>query len=198
MRVLLLPLFLLVFWGCRDRRIVSEQELKAYVMEPENGLRQKVEKNGVDIEVIYRPTELVLAQQLDGIADQRERTNAFKKFDSLTYFIIKFSREGQEIENGYVADQAMFVNVINYLSSSIASNFYVMCNQDTIRAFDAVYARMFGSATSTSVMVVFNGDLSAKKGKLKFFFDDTLLGLGLNKFEFDISDIKKAPTLNLN
>ena len=184
--------------ACQEKKIVSEQELKDYVLDPENGLRKQSEKNGVDLEVIYRPSELIIAQQLDGINDKEERSKTIKSFDSLTYFVLKLSRKGQEIENAYVSDEAKFVQVINYLSSSIGSNIYLLQESDTIRALDAVYTRMFGSATSTSVMAVFDTNLKEEKGSLKFYLDDTELGLGKNEFVFDISDIKKAPTINLN
>lgn len=198
MRTSLLILLILTLFACNEQRVVTEQELKAYVLDPENGLRKQKEKNGVDIEVIYRPTELVLAQQLDGITDQQERRRTFENFDSLSYFVIKLSRKGQEIENAYVSDNDQFVRVINYLSSSIGANIYMVAEKDTIRALDAVYARMFGSASATSVMAVFDKDIRYLNGQLKFYLDDTQLGLGQNVFEFDLNDIKKAPTLNLN
>lgn len=192
-------LFLMLsLMACQEKKIVSEQELKDYVLDPENGLRKQREKNGVDLEVIYRPSELIMAQQLDGINDKEERVKTIKSFDSLTYFVLKLSRKGQEIENAYVSDEAKFVQVINYLSSSIGSNIYLLHESDTIHALDAVYTRMFGSATATSVMTVFDTDLEKKSGTVKFYLDDTGLGLGKNEFVFDISDIKKAPTINLN
>jgi hypothetical protein len=198
MRPVFLILFLLVVSACTQQKVVSEQELKAYVLDTKNGLRKETEKNDVTIEVLYRPTELVLAQQLDGVTDQNERRKTIANFDSLSYFVLKLSRKGQEIENAYVSDNEKFVHVINYLSSSIGKNIYLVTERDTIHALDAVYARMFGASTATSVMIVFDEKLRARSGDIKFCLNDTELGLGQNEFEFDLSDIKKAPTLNLN
>jgi hypothetical protein len=198
MRVVFILLAMLTLMACREKKIVSEEELKAYVMDPENGLRQQKESNGIDVEVIYRPSELVLAQQLDGMTNAAERINTIKNFDSLSYFVVKLSRKGQEVENVFVSDNEKFVRVINYLSSAIAQNIYIINDKDTIPALDAVYARMFGAATSTSVMAVFDTDFRKRNGDLRFFLDDTELGLGQNEFAFTINDIKKAPTLNLN
>jgi hypothetical protein len=198
MKLSLTLFVLLILFACREQRIVSEQELKDYIMEPENGLRKHHEKNSIDIEVIYRPTELVLAQQLRGVTDEAERVKTIQNFDSLSYFIIKLSRKGREIENAYAGDTEKFLKVIRYLSSELPANIYLINNRDTIPALDAVYARMFGAATATSVMAVFDCNLQKKKGTMKLCLDDTELGLGQNQFQFDLSDIKKAPTLNLN
>jgi hypothetical protein len=198
MRVVFVLLAMLTLVACNEKKVVSEEELKAYVMDPENGLRQQKESNGIDVEVIYRPSELVLAQQLDGMTNAAERINTIKNFDSLSYFVVKLSRKGQEVENVFVSDNEKFVRVINYLSSAIAQNIYIINDKDTIPALDAVYARMFGAATSTSVMAVFDTDFRKRSDDLKFFLNDTELGLGQNEFAFTINDIKKAPTLNLN
>lgn len=188
----------LTILACTEKRMVSEQELKDYIIDPSNGLRKQTSKNGIDIEVLYRPTELVLARQLDGLADPRERLKELNNFKDLSYFLIHLSRDGQEIENAYASDPDKFVNVISHLSSKMSQNIYLVHDVDTIPALDAVYTRMFGSATATSVMAVFNSDLKGKSGVLKFLLEDTELGLGQNKFEFDLSDIKAAPTLNMN
>lgn len=196
-RILILFVALEAF-ACGGNGILSEQGLRDYVMEPENGLRKHCEKNGIDVEVIYRPTELILAQQLQGLTDQQERIRTIRNFDSLSYFVVKFSRNGKEVENRYARDPEEFLRVTNYLSSGIAKDICLILSTDTLFALDAVYARMYGAATATSVMAVFDADLKEKSGIITFCLDDTELGIGRNSFDFDLSDIKKAPTLNLN
>lgn len=198
MRVLLIILVFSGLLSCGGRSIVSEQELKDYIMDPEHGLCRREAKNGIDMEVVYRPSELVSAQQVAGVTDQKEREKIIRNFASLTYFIIKLSRNGQEIENAYVSDNDKFLQVTSYLSAGIAQDLYLVNKGDTIRALDAVSTRMFGAATATTVMAIFDTDVKDKDGSLRFCFDDTGLGLGLNEFEFDTDDINKAPTLNLH
>lgn len=184
--------------GCNEQRVVSEAELKSYILDPENGLIVAKSKNDAAIEVLYRPSVLVSALQIDGVTDKEERSKTIKQFDSLTYFVVRLSRNGQEIENAFVSDPEKFTKVISYLSSTVAGNIYLTTPNDTIYALDAVYTRMFGAATATSVMAVFDTDVKDLEGTVNLHFDDTELGLGLNEFEFDANDIKKTPTLNLN
>jgi hypothetical protein len=195
------PLILLAFsilLSCAGRSVVSEQELKDYLMDPEHGLSRHEAKKGIDMEVVYRPSELVAAQQVDGVTDKKEQERIIRNFDSLAYFILKLSRNGQEIENAYVSDNDKFLQVTSYLSSGIAQDLYLVNKEDTIRALDAVYTRMFGAATATTVMAIFDADVKDWDGSVTFCFDDTGLGLGINEFEFDTNDINKAPTLNLH
>ena len=198
MRLFFVPLIACVLLSCQKQKMVSQEELKKYILDPENGLIVKAKKNDVDIEALYRPNALVIAQQIDGVTDKAERTKVIKNFDSLTYFVIKLSRNGQEIENGYVFDPDKFLKVANYLASGVAQNIYLTTSTDTIPALDAVYTRMFGAATATTVMAIFDADVRELTGTLQLHLDDTELGLGLNEFEFDTNNIKNAPTLNLN
>jgi hypothetical protein len=198
MRSLFTLLMIGSLMGCSEQRVVSEAELKSYILNPENGLIVTRNKNDVAIDVLYRPSVLVSALQIDGITDKEQRNKTIKQFDSLTYFIIRLSRNGQEIENAFVSDPEKFSKVISYLSSAVAGNIYLTTPNDTLRALDAVYTRMFGAATATSVMVVFDTNAKDLEGTVNLHFDDTELGLGLNEFEFDADNIKKTPTLNLN
>lgn len=193
-----ITLVFLAGMACQHKEILTEQALKEYVLDPDNGLFKQKESHGVNIAVFYRPSALVTAQQLDGMIDKESRARTIKTLDSLTYFVIKFSRNGQEIENAFASDEPKFLNVINYLSSSIGRDIYLLNKGDTINALDAVYAPMFGAASATSVMAVFKTDLRQRSGSVKFCVDDTKLGVGKNEFEFDLKNIRNTPTLNLN
>jgi hypothetical protein len=198
MKNILTLIVLVAMVSCNGRAVVSEEELKAYIVDPENGLIKTTSKGDVNINVIYRPSELVVAQQIDGVTDKAEIQRAHVDFDGLTYFVLKMDRNGQEIENKLVSDPERFGQVISHLSSRIASDIYVIGDKDTVYAVDAIYTRMFGSAAATSVMVVFDKSIKQNEGPLTFHLDDETLGLGHLNFKFLSSDIKKAPTLNLN
>lgn len=192
--ILLVPMILL---SCQERATVTKRELQEYILDPQNGLIKQASRQGIDIEVLYRPTELIIAQQLDGVSDERQRSKEIEGFKGLSYFILRLSREGKEIENAYAGDPQRFATIVNYLSSALARNIYLVNNGDTITALDVVYTRMFGSATATSVMAVFNTDIKKRAGSLKFCIDDSQLGIGKNEFTFALSDIRNVPKLNL-
>jgi hypothetical protein len=195
-----LPLFFLVllwFSACKPKTI-SLDDLKKYPMDADNGLIQKIEKGDIVLEMYYKPKELIIAQQLTGVVDAEERNKITHQFDSLDYFVLRLSRKGNEIENSFAGDQQQFTEVVNYLSYEIAQNFSLTCGADTLAVLDAVYARTFGSATATSVMAVFQSNLTHRGEDAKVYFNDKRFGTGLSEFVFESDKIQSIPTLKYN
>lgn len=174
---------------------MSVAELNRYILEEKNGLIKKISKNGVELEVLFRPSRLVAAQQLTGITDVTERHKIKSEFDTLNYFVLHLSRKGAEIENSFVSTPSQFTELIDYLSFGVSRDIYLVIGRDTVRALDAVYARTFGSADATSVIVVFGGGALKKNGDPIFCFDDSVVGTGLTKFPFKKDDLEEVPTL---
>ncbi|MBA4056947.1 MAG: hypothetical protein C0490_19690, partial [Marivirga sp.] len=119
-------------------------------------------------------------------------------YDSLNYFILHFSRNGKEIESAFVSDPANFKKIIDYLSFDLRNNIFLIRGSDTTQALDVVYARTFGGSEGTSVLAVFSENLKETGSTIKVCLDDTMLGLGLTEFEFDVNDIKNTPNLMFN
>ena len=188
-----------VMLGSCTKDNVTVPELKAYLTDEKNGLTKTISKEGVTVEVTYRPTDLVWANELVKTKDKELQNEIQKTYDSLIYFVFNFSRNGSEIENRYVSDPAKFTNVINYLSYDIDQDLYIVVGKDTTQALDVVFSRSFGGANATNLMAVFGGtDLTNTNKDLKVLFNDTMFGLGSNQFEFKINDIKNTPSLMLN
>jgi hypothetical protein len=120
------------------------------------------------------------------------------QYDSLDYFILRLSKNGKEIENGFVSNSERFSNVVSYLSSSLAERVYLVLDRDTIPALDAMYARTFGATTATQVMLIFKSNLVHQDGNVKLVYDDNFFGTGLNEFQFDVKNIKRIPRLNFH
>ncbi len=196
-RLYILLIFIFIT-SCSYRKVVSAPELKEYILNEEHGLYKKTVKNEVTIEAFYRPAELVWARDLAEIHDPQKRKEQKEIYDSLTYFTLHFSRNGKEIENAYVSDPTKFKAVVSYLSFDINNDLFLLQQKDTTNALDVVYSRTFGIADGTSVMAIFNKNMSNCDGSLKLCFNDTMFDTGLTEFVFESNDIKKAPTLTSN
>ncbi|HEY8936107.1 MAG TPA: hypothetical protein VIM65_12835 [Cyclobacteriaceae bacterium] len=183
--------------ACSGKR-VSEQELKSYILNDENGLHKNRKINDIDIDVFYRPAELVWIKDLEEISDPVKREAQQEAIDTLSYFMFHFSRNGKEIENAYVSNSSEFTSVINYLSFDIANDIHIISGSDTTDALDVMYARTFGGMGSTGVMAIFNKDVRKNNKNIKVYFDDSVFGTGNSEFDFLIDDIKKTPTLTIN
>lgn len=189
-------LLTLIFYRCNPDSI-SEDELKKYITNPSNGLIKKIDKGDIVLEMLYKPDDLILLQELDDIQDHDERLLAIAKYDSLDYFILTIAKQGQEIESSYV-NSGQFVEVINYLGGGISEDISLLIGDESNKVLSVAYVGSFGMANKTQVMCVFNSFLLSKHGKASIHFDDSILGTGLNIFEFSIDQIKKTPRLKLN
>lgn len=178
--------------ACDVHHAVSSDELKAYALNAENGLIKSITDSDVAMELVYRPKDLVLEQEADG--DLERWKEAAQKLDSLDYFVLRLSRNGEEIENTYAGNPDKFSQVISYLSASIAENIYLQ-KEKKYYPESAILIRSYGMAGATSVLVVFKTCLYQQEGSFSVVFDDPLFGTGQNEFPFRCIDIKKTPRL---
>jgi hypothetical protein len=182
---------------CTDRYI-SRDELKAYPLNVKNGVIKSIDKSGIQIDAYYRSKDLIIAQELTPPVADTDLNKIESQYDSLDYFILRLSKNGKEIENGFVSNSERFSNVVSYLSSSLAERVYLVLDRDTIPALDAMYARTFGATTATQVMLIFKSNLVHQDGNVKLVYDDNFFGTGLNEFQFDVKNIKRIPRLNFH
>ncbi len=190
-------MLLLLFSGCS--RTVSRQELLTYTFDPDHGLYQKLEKDDALIEVIYRPSDLILYQQLKGESRSAAQIDSMKNYyRSLDYFLIRLSRNGKEINIPYAGNPSRFNQVNDYLNFNIGKDVSLVHDKDIIPVLDFIHTRTFGSSPSSDILFAFKSGLTNKSGEVKVLFDDHAFGLGLNQFTFNCNDIKSAPHIDFN
>src|SRR5258706_15726119 len=82
-----LVLLLFSFLGCS--KVVSKQELLNYTLDSENGLLKKEEKSNSVVEVLYRPNDLMLLQEIKGRSFDFSQIDSVKKyFQGFSYFLL--------------------------------------------------------------------------------------------------------------
>jgi hypothetical protein len=184
----------ILFFSCTGRKVVTEQELKQYVFNPENGMIKTIDKNGVRLEASYRPSELMIARQLDAQFSAEKKSVTIDNFLRLSYFILRLSKGGREVES-YFAGGPEYLEVEQYLSGGIAKDLRLITDNDTLEPEDILYSKMYGSADATAIMAVFKTDVFKASGDVTLVYDDTKFDLGHNEFVFDYAQLKKLPTL---
>jgi hypothetical protein len=184
----------MLFGLCSEKSALPEGDLKAYVMNPENGLVKAIEKNGIRSELIYRPKELLIVQEVgyDSLGWLQEKA----KLKGNEYFTLRFSKDGDEIENSYISQPEKHASVINYLNGQIAEDIHIVIGDKKINIETAIFAPSFGSSNFSSIMIMTRCNLlESKTGSFLVVFDDTKLGLGRCEFRFDFRDIANVPKL---
>jgi len=174
---------------------LNKEQLRAYVLDVENGLHQVTTSNGIKMEVLYRPLDLIAEQNVD-IKQKEEFEAELKRLDSLDFFIIKLSRDGHEIENQY-AGTNRYERITNYLNGGMAQDLQLKVNNMAISPEGVVFAPSFGGADGSSVLVTFKSKLKSARGEFVLLFNDTLLGMGRMEFTFQTDALRKCPSLTI-
>lgn len=186
----------LIAIGC-STPLLSDTELTQYIMSDENGLIKSWESGDDRIEVVYSPSDLVMVRDLRALATDEERKEYLKAYDTISYFIMRLSHNGKEIENSFASNPSMFTSVVEYLGDGILADLSVVTESDTVPAIAVSYMRAFGTSNKTSLLCAFGEDLRDKKGTIKLIFSDSKLGTGTHEFVFKASSIKDIPLLKL-
>lgn len=182
-----------VLVSCGGPKTVSIDELKGFIQEPEHGLIQTIAMNGITLEVLYRPKDFVIAQDIDS-DEEKEWLKAREKLDSLDYFVLKISRSGEEVQNKFAGNQSRFDNAINYLSNGIQEDVSIV--EDGGKVFEAEstsFAPTFGISDGTRVLLVFKTFLQEDPRDFIITFDDGMFGSGRSEFRFEGDNIEKVP-----
>jgi hypothetical protein len=191
-------IFLLVFLAaCGQKQLtLSQEELMKYVLNPENGLSTTIDKEGVKLQVHYRPKDLIVLQNLtqSSKAEIDSIRNSLSEYD---YFILGLSRDGREIETAYAGDQAKYTSVVQYLGAGVSENIHLINERDTVALYEALYIPHYGSSNMTSILLIFKGGVVKDDDRIKIVFDDPVFGTGKTEFDFEVNKLTRAPNIDV-
>jgi hypothetical protein len=188
--------FLFMITACYHRTpYVSRSELVQYSLNPENGLIHSTNREGLEIQALYRPKELIM--------DQLRDTEKQQEWDSLTvalsdysYFIIKLSRANKEIETHFAAVPEAHRELQVYLNGAIGNDFVLISGRDTVSVDQVLYTPYFGTSGQTSLMLIFRSGSVTRHRDFALVYNDSFLGSGLSLFKFERKKINRIPHLN--
>lgn len=180
--------------SCNSPEYLPEKDLHSYVLDEDNELAKSVAAGNTKIKVIYRPTDLLVAQELRSSASPSREEIAGKreKYRHHYYFILSLSQSGKDIltPNG----QAGFSELLQTISFRMNEVVNLTTSQrDTISVADFVYNRTFGLSNSTDILLVFDKSEIGKTEKIWINLDEFGLGLGRQSIEFDVRKLEEAP-----
>jgi len=188
-----------VLLGCSTPEYLSEEALKAYVLESENGVTKKHETNGFQSIVTLRPNDLLILQETRGEVEVDSTTlkKLSNKYKDYYYFILSLSKESKEAEYQTGKGFGQFSDVVQTLSFRMADYVNLTTNtQDTIPVGDYIYPRTFGMSNASTLMFAFNKEKTIDKEWIQFNMKEFGLGIGNQNFRFKIEDLTKVPKIN--
>jgi hypothetical protein len=181
-----------------EQEAKSVQEILSYCNDPIHGTHKVIEQGDFKLEIIYRPLELIVAQEINGLSLlPKQIDSVYSLFKGFDYFLLRIGKRGHEIETYYAHDRVKFSQVNNYLAFKIGEDIKLIHKTDTLNTKGVIHTRTFGSSSSTDLLIAFESSLPKRKGSVQLIFNDTMFDTGLHISEFNTSDIRSIPSLDL-
>ncbi|KFF12002.1 hypothetical protein [Flavobacterium hydatis] len=193
---LLLLLLLFIITSC-SKTFDTQEEMYDYIKDEDNGYCYKKTVAGVDYILQYRPTDLLVQQELGDNIDPLQIEKLRQKYSKYLYFNISMSKNNQELLNNVAGDKAKFGQMVNDLAFGIEEKLHVYTpTKDTLTMADFIYPRMYGMSNSTSIMIVYPRENKfMKQDHLNFVIEDLGLETGDIKFKLNTKALTNEPQL---
>jgi len=190
-------IILLVFISSCNKAFDTQEEMNNYIKEEDNGYHYKKTIAGVDYVLQYRPTDLLVKQELGEGKNPVLVDKLRKQYGQYLYFNLSMSKNNQELLNGVAQDKAKFGQMVNELAFGMEEKLHLYTpTKDTLALADFIYPRMYGMSSSTAIMIVYPRDPKyLKQEYLNFVVEDLGLDTGDIKFKIDTKALTNEPQL---
>ena len=195
---IVLFVFVLQFFSCNQNTFNSEAELIDYLKDEKNGYIQHKSINGYDFTLMYKPTDVLVKQELGDNGFSKDKIKKLRaKYSKYLYFNLSMSRDNQELLSTTPKSRNEFGTMVNQLAFGMQDKVNLFTKQkDTIDLIDFIYPRMYGMSKATTIMFVYPRDeKKLKEDVLNFAIEDLGLYTGEVKFKIETENIKNEPKL---
>jgi hypothetical protein len=197
LRMRLIFISVLSLYSCNNKTFDNEEDLMVYLEDQSNGYIQHKTVNGVDFLLMYRPTDLLVSQDLENENVSNNKLSELKnKYSKYMYLNLSMSKNNQELLSAATKNRNEFGTMVNRLAFDMNDKVHLYTqNKDTLKMLDFIYPRMYGMSKSTTLMFVYSRE-KLKQGFLNFTIEDIGLYTGEVKFKIDIEKIIEEPRLS--
>ena len=175
----------------------TQEEMYTYIQDEDNGYHYKKTVMGVDYVLQYRPTDLLVKQEMGDQTEARQVERLRNKYGKYLYFNLSMSKNNQELLNGLAHDKAKFGQMVNDLAFGMEEKVHLYTpEKDTLAMADFIYPRMYGMSDATTIMIVYPRESTfLNKDYLNFVIEDLGLDTGDVKFKLNTQALQKEPQL---
>ncbi len=186
---------LITLFSCQKKEFDSLEGLNSYVAEEENGLKYSKTVNGINYVLQYRPTDVLVHQELSAEKGQSIEKLRGKYKDQL-YFNLSMSMNNKELLSN-VGDRQKFADLVNELLFNMDERVYLVgSSKDTIPLIDFVYPRMYGMYPSTTILLVYPREkINVKETYLNLIVEDIGFNTGEVKFKVSANALINEPEI---
>ncbi|MBO2009605.1 hypothetical protein [Hymenobacter negativus] len=177
-------------------------QYRAYLANPAHGFTQTQEANGISVTCTYRPTDLLVSQELAQNANSTtsaQLDSVRRSYAGKTCFALALAKDSTAIENQFATNPTAFTQTLTYLSNGIAADvFLVTSPRDSVPALVSMYPRQYGNTPRSTVLLIFDThQLNLEQG-FHLTFRSTAFNLGTLRFPFPAATLADLPALKFN
>lgn len=186
-----------IFQSCSNNTFETEADMLSYLQDDANGYTIVKTVNGVNFRLMYKPTDLLVKQELGDSISAVQVEKLRDKYSEYLYFSLSMSKNNQELLSTAPKNRNEFGAMVNQLAFGMGDkvNLYTQ-EKDTLNMLDFVYPRMYGMSRSTTILFVYPRDKKALNSEvLNFTVEDLGLYTGEVKFKIATDKIIGEPKL---
>lgn len=183
---------------CSCNKIVDKKSLTMYLDDPDNGLRKEVQVGDYTIRLTYRPTELIMEQNLREEQDLKKKEEKKKQFETYYYFILNMSLGDKDLLYKGSESKEQFSVSLNKLNFGLSDYVYALTDKkDTLLLSDYYVPNLYGMGGSTQIMLAFPRSNNRTFKELEIRLKELGFGTGEQRFIFQKKDLDNIPELKL-
>ncbi|AUP79684.1 hypothetical protein C1H87_13595 [Flavivirga eckloniae] len=192
-------LIVILFLSCNQKTFNNETALLDYIKDETNGYTQHKTINGVDYTLTYRPTDMLVKQELSDQTDKEQAKTLRNKYGKYIYFNLSMSMNNQELLSVAPKNQIEFGQMVNQLAFGMNEKVHLYTqSKDTLEMADFIYPRIYGMSRATTIMFVYpRNKIILNEPYLNFTIEDLGLYTGEVKFKVLTEKIQNEPRLEL-
>ena len=182
-------MFLGCLLACKQVDKKNAESVTKYINDSGNELHKVKEIDKLKYSLTYRPTILMVEQELGGKIEEQAAKKAYAKYKPYYYFILNMSVDDKDALYKGSASQAQFSENIQKFSFQMGDYVYAYTDKDTIGLADFYTPNMYGYAKSTQVLLVFDR-AKIKEKHFNINIEELGFGVGRQTFEFNKDDLE--------
>lgn len=186
--IFLFLLLVLCVSSCKQQEFTNRDQLYNFISKESNGYLVAKQLGGVKVELMYKPTDLIVLENLPEKFNKGMVENYRKQFTDNLYFLLRVSVNNNDLLKQLPRDNNDFANWTNKLTFGMGQEVNLQNEKGEEFALkDYVYPRMYGSSRANTMMFIFS--------KTSDLTDDIIFtlnefGLGTGELNFRISSNK--------
>lgn len=192
-------LLILCLSNCTTKSFDTKDALWEYLEEKENGYLQEKNINGYNFSLLYKPTDLLVEQELCEDRSEKKIKELREKYQKYMYFTLSMSKDNKELLSTTPTNRNEFGAMVNQLAFGMREKVHLFTQQkDTLEMLDYNYPRMYGMSQSTTLLFVYpKNEKYLEEEFLNFTIQDLGTYTGEVKFKIPTNIIRNEPKIKL-